>query len=180
MKCDLNLAKVNVIKINETDPDVICLDVEVFASLLASEDVKLLANVSKKVKVENPKATKQKTKDRMIAQLKSCFECKNADVLFAIRGWIDSICTDPTKYLSKQQVLAFKSKLDDYCDGDAKKALAIIELATVHGYVDCQWAINLYERNNQPFKAAPAPTATMMTTRVTDSYRTTAVSDDVF
>ena len=125
MKCDLNLAKVNVIKINETDPDVICLDVEVFASLLASEDVKLLANVSKKVKVENPKATKQKTKDRMIAQLKSCFECKNADVLFAIRGWIDSICTDPTKYLSKQQVLAFKSKLDDYCDGDAKKALAI-------------------------------------------------------
>ena len=40
---------------------------------------------------------------------------------------------DPTKYLSKQQVAAFKDTLDEYCNGDLKKALDIINIAMIQG-----------------------------------------------
>lgn len=148
LKCDLNLAKVNIIKIAEDNPNVIFFDVEIFSSVLASEDVKLLTNVSKKVKVENPKGSKQASRDYSIQALKDSIECRTPEVLFRLRDWIDTIFASG-KGLSKQQVKLFKDKLDEYCNGDLQKALKIIELAIIHAYIDCQWAINTYERENK-------------------------------
>ena len=176
LKCDANLVKVNIIKVDAENPDIIHFDVEVYASILSSEDVKLLDKVSSKVKVANPKGTKQAQKDRIIIALKDSIECKTYEVLTALKDWIDSIMADPKRYMSKQQVAAFKNRLDDYCDGDLQKALAIIELATTHSYIDCQWAINLYERNNRPqVRVAP-----QLNIRTTEQKRTTDVGDETF
>ena len=176
LKCDLNLRKVHIITPDETDPDIIYFDVEVYASILSSEDVKLLDTVSSKVKVENPKNIKQVQRDRIIIALKEAIECKTLPVLQKLQEWIDSVMADPKKFLSKQQVVAFKSRLDDYCNGDLQKALDIIDIATIHGYVDCQWAINLYERNNKPVSYAnPASTV-----RVTQQKKTTEVGEEDF
>lgn len=179
LKCDANLVKVNIIKVLEEDRDVIEFNVEVYASLLASEDIKLLDKVSAKVKVTNPKGVKQAQRDRIITQLKDSIECKTYDVLVALRGWIDAVMADPNKYLSKPQVAAFKDRLDDYCNGDLQKALDIIRLATVHTYVDCQWAINLYERGNKPVNIVNSA-VTKNGTRVTEQKRTLDVGDDIF
>ena len=149
LKCDVNLLKVNIIKINPENPDIIYFDVEIFASLLSSEDVKLLDKVSEKVKVENPKNVKKVKQERIIANLKEGIDCTTPEVLFALRDWIDSIFA-AGKGLSKVQVTLFKDKIDEYCNGDLQKALDIIKLATIHNYIDCQWAINLYERGNKP------------------------------
>lgn len=176
LKCDANLLKVNIIKINEENPDIIFFDVEVYASILSSEDVKLLDKVSAKVKVANPKGTKQVQRDRIIIALKESIECKTSEVLIALKGWIDSIMADPKRYMSKQQVAAFKERLDDYCDGDLKKALEIIRLATIHAYIDCQWAINVYERNNQPGRSQ----LQINTVRVTEQKKTVEVGEDAF
>lgn len=178
LKCDANLVKVNVIKIDEENPDIIFFDVEVYASILSSEDVKLLDKVSSKVKVNNPKGIKQTQRDRIIVALKESIECKTYDILSALQGWIDSIMADPKRIMSKQQVSAFKSRIDDYCDGDLKKALDIISIATIHNYIDCQWAINLYERNNKPVYKPAINIATQ--TRVTEQKRTLAVGEEVF
>ena len=177
LKCDANLLKVDIIKINEENPDIIFFDVEVYASLLSSEDIKLLDKVSAKVKVANPKGTKQAQRDRIIVALKESIECKTYEVLTGLKGWIDSIMADPKRYLSKQQVAAFKDRLDDYCNGDLQKALEIIRLATVHAYVDCQWAINVYERNNQP---ARTQLQINNTVRVTEQKKTVEVGEDAF
>lgn len=177
LKCDANLLKVDIIKINEENPDIIFFDVEVYASLLSSEDIKLLDKVSAKVKVANPKGTKQAQRDRIIVALKESIECKTYEVLSALKGWIDSVMADPKRYLSKQQVAAFKDRLDDYCNGDLQKALEIIRLATVHAYVDCQWAINVYERNNQP---ARSQLQVNNTVRVTEQKKTVEVGEDAF
>lgn len=177
LKCDANLLKVDIIKINEENPDIIFFDVEVYASLLSSEDIKLLDKVSAKVKVANPKGTKQAQRDRIIVALKESIECKTYEVLAALKGWIDSVMADPKRYLSKQQVAAFKDRLDDYCNGDLQKALEIIRLATVHAYVDCQWAINVYERNNQP---ARSQLQVNNTVRVTEQKKTVEVGEDAF
>ena len=149
IKCDLNLLKVNVIKVSKEDPDVIYFDIETYASILSSEDVKLLDSVSKKVKTSNPKATKATQRERIIVNLKQSIECRNYQVLEALKGWIDSVMSDPNKYLSVQQVKIFKDKIDDYCNGNLELALAIIKVATIHQYIDCQWAINAYEKDKQ-------------------------------
>lgn len=176
IKCDLNLRKVNIIKQDENDPDIIYFDVEIYASVLSSEDVKLLDSVSSKVKVENPKNVKQTQRDRIIIALKEAIECKTLSVLQKLQEWIGSVMADPKKFLSKQQVVAFKNRLDDYCNGDLEKALAIIDIATVHGYIDCQWAINLFERNNKPISSINPQSAV----RVTEQKKTTIVGDEEF
>lgn len=176
IKCDLNLRKVNIIKQDENDPDIIYFDVEIYASVLSSEDVKLLDSVSSKVKVENPKNVKQTQRDRIIIALKEAIECKTLPILQKLQEWIDSVMADPKKFLSKQQVVAFKNRLDDYCNGDLEKALAIIDIATVHGYIDCQWAINLFERNNKPINSINPQSAV----RVTEQKKTTIVGDEEF
>lgn len=146
LTCDLNLKKINVIKIHDDDPNVIYFDIEIFSSLLASEDIKLLDNVAKKVSVK-AKGVKASERKYIIQSLKDSIRCNNYDVLTSLRDWIDAVMADPKKYLSIQQVEIFKDKLEEYCQGDVNLALKIIKSATVHQYVDCQWAINAYEKD---------------------------------
>jgi len=176
LKCDTNLRKVNIITPDEADPDIIHFDVEVYASILSSEDVKLLDKVSSKVKIENPKNVKQAQRTRIIVALKESIECKTISVLQKMQEWIDSVMADPKRFMSKQQITAFKNKLDDYCNGDLQKALAILDIATIHGYIDCQWAINLYERDNKPLSSTSPANAV----RVTQQKKTTEVGDEEF
>lgn len=178
IKCDLNLRKVNIITPDEADPDIIHFDVEIYASILSSEDIKLLDTVSSKVKVDNPKNVRQTQRNRIIIALKEAIECKTVTILEKLQEWIDSVMADPKRFMSKQQVMAFKDRLDDYCNGDLTKALDIINLATIHGYIDCQWAINLYEKNNKP--GASISNNTSNTVRVTEQKKTTAVGNEEF
>ena len=86
---------------------------------------------------------------------------------------------DDKRVMCKAQVQVFKDTLDNYCNGDLQKALAIIKLATVHQYVDCQWAINLYERGNAP-KPFTSTAVTNATLRVTTQKKTTAIGEESF
>lgn len=149
IKCDLNLVKVNVIEVSADNPDVIKFNVEVFASILSCEDVKILDNVSKKVKASNQKAAKATQRERIISNLKESIKCRTYELLIALRDWIDSVMSDPNKYLSVQQVALFKDKIDEYCNGDLALALEIVKIATIHQYIDCQWAINAHEKDKQ-------------------------------
>lgn len=146
LKCDINLSKVDVIKIHEDNPDVIRFDIETYASLLSSEDVKILESVSKKVKDAHPKGSKKASREHVINSIKDSIECNDPDVRKGLEGWIDSIFGSG-KGMSKIQVKYFKEKLDDYCDGNKPVAMKLLEIATIHSYIDCQWAINTYERD---------------------------------
>ena len=180
LKCDLNLQKVNIIKISEENPNIIFFDVEIFSSVLASEDIKLLDNVSKKVKATTVKGSKKAEKDYSIQAIKESIECRTPEVLFKLRDWIDTIFAS-NGGLSKQQVRLFKDKLDEYCNGDLQKALKIIDIAIIHAYRDCQWAINLYEKEN---KFGLTSTQTQLNrisfTRPTEQKKTTEVSEESF
>lgn len=85
IKCDLNLIKVNIIKAKKDNPDIILFDVETFASILSCEDVKILKNVSQKVKIENPKSAKATQRARIIVNLKESIQCKTYELLVALR-----------------------------------------------------------------------------------------------
>lgn len=179
LKCDLNLAKVNIIKIDETNPNIIFFDIEIFSSVLASEDIKLLDNVAKKVKVDNPKGTKQADKQYTIQRLKDGIECKTPQVLFKLREWVESVF-ESGKGMSKAQIKLFKDKLDDYCNGDVVKALAVIDIAIAHSYIDCQWAIQTYEKNNNVVNRPINNVNRFNFGNTSEQRKTTEVSDEVF
>ena len=180
LKCDINLAKVNIIKIDETNPNVIFFDIEIFSSVLASEDIKLLNKVAEKVKVDTPKGTKQSNRAYTIQTIKESVECKNPEILFKLYDWIESIFASG-KGMSKHQVRLFKDALDEYCNGDVKKALKVIDYAIVHAYIDCQWAIQGYEKEA---KTQVTNTATRVNrvsfTRADEQRKTVEVSKESY
>lgn len=175
LKCDLNLEKVSIIKRDASNPDIIFFDIEVYASCLSSENVQLLEQVSEKVKAKTTKGVKAAAKEHMIVALKESIECKDLDILYALRDWIDAICNSPNKFLNKNQVKIFKDRIDDYCDGNKPLALEIIKVATIHAYVDCDWAINTYVRSKS-MKASTTNTQVRNTTQKV----TTTVSEVSF
>lgn len=182
LKCDLNLEKVNIIKISPDNPNIIYFDVEIFASVLASEDIKLLDNVSKKVKVTNPKGSKQQNQKYLIQSLKDSIECRTPVILTKLWDWIDTIF-ESGKGLSKAQVKLFKDKLDDYCNGNLDLALKILDSAITHAYIDCQWAINSHEKDKQVQQSISSygnNTQRSTLVRPTETKRTTELSKETY
>lgn len=177
LNCDANLLKVNIIKRDTANPDIIHLDVELFASILACEDVKIQDNIAKKTATKKAKNLKSTQRERIIISLKNSISCNTPEITSGLENWIDSIMVDEKKVMSNIQVKVFKDQLDDYCNGDLEKALEIIRIATVHQYIDCQWAINMFERNkhvptNNPLNASAV--------KITQQKKTIAVSEETF
>lgn len=173
LKCDLNLAKVNIIKIDEANPNIIYFDTEIYASVLASENIKLLDSVSEKVKKENPKGLKSATKKATIQAIKNSIECRTPEVITRLYTWIDSIY-ESGKGLSKAQVKLFKDQLDDYCNGDIDKAIKLLDIAIATNYTNFEWVKANYEKVNKSTNNITTPI------RVSRQRKTTEISKETF
>lgn len=147
LKADLNLSKIGLIKKHQDDPDVIRIDLSLLGSIIISDDEKTLGDIAKKVKVNSPKGIKESQRQRVIIELKNSIECSNYELLTALRNWVDSIYSKPGGYLSKSVIKSFQNTLNSYTQGDLDLALKLVEIATIQGYKDCQWAINVYEKD---------------------------------
>lgn len=177
LACDQKLRSVGILQIAKEDPDIVIFDVEVFASLLSSQDVKLLSSVSINVN-KKVNGTKQAQRDRQILQLKESIVCDNYEVLVALRDWIDSVMANPTKFLSKQQVALFKQKLDDYCGKDTKKMLSVIEIATARQYMDCAWAIKAFEQEGT--LTSRSDMTRVVSVRTNQTKKTNGIGGEIF
>ena len=83
----------------------------------------------------------------MINELKNSIVCSNYELLTALRDWVDGVYARPGGFLSKSSIKLFQDTLNNYTQGDLDLALAVVRVATIQGYRDCTWAINLYESN---------------------------------
>lgn len=176
IKCDLNLSKVNIISIKEEDRDIISFDYELYASILSSEDLKLLEDVSKKAKIKTPRGVAESKRQHAITELKNNIICSNYELLTALRGWVDSIFSRPNGYLSLKVVKLFQDTLNNYTKGDLDLALRLVEISTIQGYKDCNWAIQLYEKDLK-MKAKNEALSRQRLPRVTEIKK--ATSDDL-
>ncbi len=143
--CDLNLIKTSVLKKSSDNPDVLKLDVKLYLSLLTSDDFKLYDDVKKQMKIQKPKGTKESQRQQYINVLKNSIDCSNYELLTALRDWIDGVYARPNGFLSKSAIKIFQDTLNNYTKGDLDVALRIVQIATVQGYRDCTWAINMFE-----------------------------------
>ena len=143
--CDLNLIKTSVLKKSSDNPDILKIDIKLYLSLLCSEDMKLYDDVKKQMKVQKPKGTKESQRQQYINVLKNSIECSNYELLTALRDWVEGVYARPNGFLSKSSIKIFQDTLNSYTKGDLDLALRVVQIATVQGYRDCQWAINMLE-----------------------------------
>lgn len=149
LACDLNLIKTSILKKSVEDPDVLTLDVNLYLSLLSSNDFKLIDDVRKQMKVKKPRGLKISQRQAIINELKDSIECSNYELLTALRNWVDGVYSRPNGFLSKSAIKIFQETLNNYTKGDLDLALRIVQIATVQGYRDCEWAINMFEESER-------------------------------
>lgn len=181
LRCDLNLIKINLIKKNKDNPDVIKLDIQLLASIISSDDIKLKENIKELVTKKSPKGLKESSRQYMISELKNSIVCSNYELLTALRGWVDGVYANPKGFLSKQSIKLFQDTLNNYTQGDLDLALRIVNIATIQGYRDCQWAINSYEDDLKIKKKNLFQYSTVNNqVRTTEQVKADKLSNDIF
>ena len=150
--CDANLLKTNVLKRLPDDANMMKIDLNLYLSILNSEDVKLIEDIRADMKVSKPKGVKQTQRQIQINTLKDYIECSNYELLTALREWVDGVYARPNGFLSKLAIKCFQDTLNDYTKGDLDLALRIVQIAAINGYRDCSWAIDLYEKDQRQKK----------------------------
>lgn len=147
LACDLNLKKIDLISYyNNENHNIISFDFEKFASLITSEDINFIKNISKSVKINTPRGIKETKKQAILDNLKTNINSDNQQLNGALSDWLEVIY-NKQGWASKKSVELFQQTLHDYTKGDLQLALKIVEIATVNGLRDCSWAINNYEQS---------------------------------
>lgn len=146
---DKKLASVGVTGIKSADPDQISLDIPLMVSLTTNDDLDLLTSISKKATIKSKKETQISKRSIIIQNIKNSIVEPNETVKEALINWVDTMFAGTKGYLSKKQLEIFQTTLNNYANTDINLKLKIIEIAIVHSYRDCQWAINVYEKDKQ-------------------------------
>lgn len=145
------LKKVGILTdISEMNDNLVslCLHEDVLINMITDTDVKTLTKIKKSVDVKLDVVTgKMTTRQRQCYELKNKIQCSNDELLQAYRDWVDGVYANPKGFLSIRSISVFQKTVDDFANGDLDLALKIIEIATVNGYRDCTWAINLFNKD---------------------------------
>ena len=148
LKIDEALMKLNILQKDPNNPDILYFDVMLFVSIVSNEDVKLITDIKDAVAIKK-KTKKETQRQSIINTLKDSIACSNYELQTALREWIDSIYSNPNGYLSKTAVKEFQDTLNNYTKGDLDLALRIVKIASIQGYKMCDWAIDVYERDER-------------------------------
>lgn len=135
----------NIGLIMKDGANTVSICVECLTTLLIDSNEKLISNVENIIKkTSKSKKTKQET---IIENLKAHIECDNDELKKAYEGWIDGVYANPKGFLSNRAIEIFQETVDNFANHNLDLALTIIDIASVNGYRDANWAINLYNRN---------------------------------
>ena len=126
------------------DKDHLKIDVEHLTSILTSKDEELIKSISNECKYQTKEHKRESKNKAILENLKNSIECSNAELLSALRLWVDSVCEK--YFLNKTTIKSFQTILNNYTKGDLDMALEIVDIATKKSYKECQWAINIFER----------------------------------
>ena len=143
------LKKVDVIQKPADSVDTIYLNVDKLGQIISSDDDKYLQKVSTTTKVKTVAlpGMKQTLRQKEAIELKNHISTTHEELRAALEGWIDGVYANPKGFLSKRAISIFEKTVSDFSAGDLSVALKLIDIATVGGYRDAQWAINDYKSN---------------------------------
>ena len=131
LELDQKLVELKIISIDQDNKDIIKIGIEQYASIIASQDVKLLDTVEDIVKSKKSDSVNNKAK-----AMKQYITASDKKELKLLNDWLDTIFA--TKHaLYKTQIEAFVNTLHEFTD-DLEARYEIIKIATIQSYVDCK------------------------------------------
>lgn len=142
-----NLIKLGIVEKPTDDTNCVILNINVLTTLLMSTDEELIGNIKKlnKVKSKSGKTTKA---DAIRQTLKTNITTTNVELYEAYSEWIDSVYSKQG-WMSKQAVVMGQGVVDDFAKRNLDVALAVVNIAALHGYRDMTWAITKYKEQYQ-------------------------------
>lgn len=143
LSIDSSLSKINLIQ--KKSDDVIKLDVQLLCDIMANDDVNINKEINLKTVVKESDEAKELKRESRKNNVKKNITCTDLDLKKALENWVDALY-EIRKGPSKQAVLDFMNTLINYSD-EVDVALEIVRIATVNGYRECKWAINVYEKD---------------------------------
>lgn len=153
------------------EPDSISLNITNLTAIMMSPDEQLIDKAKKKRK--RATSAEKATKDEKIkANLKANLIVQNPELREAYEGWIDAVY-DKQGWMSVKCVVVAEKTVDSFSNRNLDVALKLLEIASVHGYRDIQWAISKY---NQEFKFSYSTTPEVRKV----ATRNTQLSSEVF
>lgn len=170
LEIEKNLLKLGILEKGKDENDL-SLNITTLTTLLMSTDEQLIDNVKKLTKIKNRsgKATKA---EAVKTELKNNITVTNDELYNAYCNWIEAVY-DKEGWMSKQAVISAQATVDDFSKRDLDVALRLLEIASINGYRDIQWAINVYQKEHKvSYKMVPT-THNVVT-------RSTELSNEVF
>lgn len=152
LEIDENLKSIEVIVKDAFDPDLMLVDIEMYASILTNQS-KVVSDKVEKLITKKSKTDKANDKKRAIIEgLKSGVSCSNEELRDLYFGWIESVYEKPGGFLSKSTIKIFEDTINNYTKGDLDLAITLLKLATVKAYKNADWVINLFEKDRNALR----------------------------
>ena len=136
------LADVGVLGISDDDADSFSINISALYTITGS-DVEVVDDVKKIVKRKSNKRTKG---EAIMDSLKEGIVTSNLELKNAYYDWIESVYAKQG-WMSKKSVTVAQTVVDDFSNHNLDVALKVIEIASINGYRDMEWAINSYKQN---------------------------------
>lgn len=151
------LADVGVLSVNAEDRDSFNINISALYTIVGSDDTDVIADIKKIIKKKSNKKTKD---EAIIDNLKGGIVTPNIELRNAYCDWIDSVFAKQG-WMSKKSVTAAQTVVDEFSNHNLDIALKIVEIASINGYRDMEWAINSYKQNySVKYKIAQQTTQT--------------------
>ena len=118
--------------------------------------------------------TRQTKADVIKQNLKTNIVTTNQELMSAYSDWIDAVYANKG-WMSKKAIVVGQAVVDEFSKRNLDVALKLIEIATIHGYVDMTWAINRY---NEQYNVKRVVSNNTVTPKV--ASKPAAISTEVF
>lgn len=144
LEIEQRLINIGLIVRDDLEPDLLSVDLAILTSLVMAEDEQLVKDISK---IAKKKASKDLSKsEEALIKLKNAVKVENDELRKAYYEWIETIYL---KYGwgSQKAIGLAQYAVDKFADHNLDVALKVVEIASVNGYKDMQWAINKYQSN---------------------------------
>lgn len=135
---DKNLKSLGILDVNN---DKIRVNFNSILSIFNAEDVQI-KELSEVVKKKRTKV------DVIKEELKSNISTTNPELRDAYASWIDAVIAKQG-WMSTKSVVLGQQKIDAYCNRCLDTALELLNIASINGYRDIQWAINTYQQDKK-------------------------------
>lgn len=159
---DTMLLNLGILKKSKSNPNGLTLDLTVLTSLVSAEPTSI-KNLEKVI-VASKSATKRRTKaEAIVDNLKSHIDTANNELREAYCDWIDAVYAKQG-WMSVKSVTVAQRTVDSYSNHNLDLALQLLEIASINGWREIQWAINSYEKDyklNYHIPRAPQPKASV-------------------